>query len=134
MAFQFSVAVRNARLDAVETQIGTAAVLKVFSGAEPVDCAAADPSGLLATLTLDTDWMNAAAGGTKTKLGTWANTASGTGTAASWRLYATDGTTCGAQGNVTITGGGGDMTVDSTSFAAGQTFTVTDFTLTDGNA
>jgi len=49
MAFQFSVLVRNARLDAVETQIGTAAVLKVFSGAEPVDCAAADPAGLLAT-------------------------------------------------------------------------------------
>jgi hypothetical protein len=26
------------------------------------------------------------------------------------------------------------MTVDNTSFAAGQTFTVTSFTITDGNA
>ena len=32
------------------------------------------------------------------------------------------------------TGGGGDMTVDNTSFASGQAFTVTGFTLTDGNA
>jgi hypothetical protein len=134
MTFQFSVAVRNARLDAVETQIGASAVLKVFSGAEPVDCAAADPAGLLATLTLDADWMNAAAGGSKTKLGTWSNAASGTGTAASWRLYANDGTTCGAQGNITITGGGGDMTVDNIAFVASQTFTVTTFTLSDGNS
>lgn len=35
---------------------------------------------------------------------------------------------------MTATGGGGDMTVDNTSFAAGQAFTVTGFTLTAGNA
>ena len=46
MAFQYSVAVRGARLDAVETQIGVSAVLKIFSGAEPANCAAAEPSGL----------------------------------------------------------------------------------------
>jgi hypothetical protein len=38
------------------------------------------------------------------------------------------------QGTVTATGGGGDMTVNNTSFALGQTFTVTGFTLTAGNA
>jgi hypothetical protein len=38
------------------------------------------------------------------------------------------------QGTVTATGGGGDMQVDNVSFAAGQQFTVTAFTLTDGNA
>jgi len=32
------------------------------------------------------------------------------------------------------TGGGGDMEVQNTSFAAGQNFTVTAFVLTDGNA
>jgi hypothetical protein len=35
---------------------------------------------------------------------------------------------------VTATGGGGEMTVDNTSFTAGQQFTVTGLTLTDGNA
>jgi hypothetical protein len=38
------------------------------------------------------------------------------------------------QGTVTATGGGGDLTVDNVSFASGQAFTVTGFTLTDGNA
>ena len=34
---------------------------------------------------------------------------------------------------VTATGGGGDMTIDSTSITAAQTVTITGFTLTDGN-
>ncbi len=57
-----------------------------------------------------------------------------TGTAAHWRLYASDGTTCHAQGSVTATGGGGDLTVDSTSFVSGQPFTITGWTFTEGNA
>ena len=70
MAFQKSTAIRNAELDQIEVVIGTSAVLKVFSGAEPVNVAAADPAGLLGTLNLPVDWMNNAAGGVKTKLGT----------------------------------------------------------------
>ena len=128
MSFQYSAAVRNAKLDAVETAIGATAVLKIFSGAEPANCAAADPTGLLCTITLPSDWMNAASAGSKTKLGTWSAAASGTGTAASWRLYASDGTTCGAQGNMT------DMTLDNTSIATSQVVTVNTFTLTAGNA
>jgi hypothetical protein len=79
--------------------------------------------------------MAAASSGAKAKTGTWEDaSADATGTAAHFRLYATDGTTCHAQGTVTATGGGGDMTVDNTSFAAAQAFSVTSFTLTDGNA
>ena len=33
------------------------------------------------------------------------------------------------QGSVTATGGGGDMTLDNTSIASGQTVTITSFTL-----
>ena len=66
---------------------------------------------------------------------TWEDTsADATGTAAHFRIYASDGTTCHAQGTVTATGGGGDLTVDNTSFASGQSFTVTTFSLTAGNA
>jgi hypothetical protein len=129
MTFQYSAAVRNARLDAVETQIGAAAVLKIFSGAEPANCAAADPSGLLVTMTLPSDWMAAASGGSKAKLGTWSAAASGAGTAASFRIYAADGTTCGMQGAIS-----GDMTLDNTNIAVSQTVTVNTFTLTGGNA
>jgi hypothetical protein len=135
MSVQLSVAVRNARLDAIETQVGTSAVMKIRSGAAPADCATADSGTVLATLSLPSDWMAAASSGSKAKSGTWQDaSADATGTAAHFRVYATDGTTCGMQGTVTATGGGGDLTVDNTSFAATQAFTVTSFTLTDGNA
>lgn len=135
MALQFSVAVRNARLDAIETAIGTAAVLKIRSGAPPANVATADSGTVLATLSLPSDWMAAASGGTKAKAGTWEDaSADAAGTAAHWRLYASDGTTPHAQGTVTATGGGGDLTVDNVSFAAGQTFTVTSFTITEANS
>lgn len=135
MALQLSVAVRNARLDSIETTIGTSAVLKIRSGAVPANCAAADSGTVLATLSLPADYMAAASSGAKALAGSWTDaSADATGTAAHFRLYATDGTTCGAQGTVTATGGGGDMTVDNVSFAAAQAFTITAFTLTDGNA
>ena len=135
MAIQLSTTVRNARLDAIETAIGATAVLKIRTGAAPANVAAADSGTELATITLPADWMAAASGGSKAKSGTWEDTsADATGTAEHFRLYASDGTTAHLQGTVTATGGGGDMTVDNTSFAAGQAFTVTAFTLTDGNA
>lgn len=135
MALQYSVAVRNARLDVVESTIGASAVLKIRTGAAPASCATADAGTVLATCNLPSDWMAAASSGTKAKSGTWEDTsADATGTAAHFRLYASDGTTCHAQGTVTATGGGGDMTVDNVSFASGQAFSITGFTLTAGNA
>jgi len=130
-----SVAVRNARLDQIEATIGVSAVLKIRTGAPPADCAAADSGTVLATLSLPSDWMAAASSGTKAKAGTWQDSsADAAGTAAHFRLYASDAVTCGAQGTVTATGGGGDMTVDNVVFAVGQNFTITTFTLTEGNA
>ena len=135
MALQYSTTVRNAKLDAVETAIGTSAVLKIRTNSPPADCGTADTGTVLATCSLPSDWMAAASGGSKAKSGTWEDTsADNTGTAAHFRVYASDGTTCHMQGTVTATGGGGDMTVESTSFTAGQAFTVTGFTLTAGNA
>jgi hypothetical protein len=136
MAVQLSVAVRNARLDAIETTIGTSAVMKIFTGSSPpANCAAADSGTVLATLSLPSDWLAAASSGSKAKAGTWEDTsADNTGTAGHFRIYASDGTTCGLQGTVTATGGGGDLTVNNVSFAATQAFTVTTFSLTDANA
>lgn len=135
MALQFSVGVRNGRLDSIETTIGTSAVMKIRTGAAPADVATADSGTVLATLTLPSDWMAAASSGSKAKAGTWQDSsADATGTAAHFRIYASDGTTAHIQGTVTVTGGGGDLTVDNTSFASGQSFTVTSFTLTDANA
>lgn len=135
MSLQFSAAVRNAMLDAIETAIGTDAVLKIRSGAAPVDVATADSGTVLATLTLPTDWLAAASAGAKAKSGTWQDTsADAAGTAAHFRIYASDGSTKHIQGTVTATGGGGDLTLDNVVLAAGQTVTITGFTLTAGNA
>lgn len=131
MAIQYSVSVNNARLDQVETTIGVSAVLKIFSGAVPANCAAADPTGTLVTITLPSDWMNNAASASKTKLGTWSASASGSGTAASFRIYDSTATTCHIQGSCGQ--GTGDLQLDNTSIASGQTVTVNTFTLNAAN-
>ena len=133
MTIQFSVSVRNARLDQVESTCGTSAVMKIFSGSPPANCAAADSGTVLATVNLPSDWMANAASGSKSKSGTWEDlSADNTGTAGHFRLYDSGVTTCHVQGTVGTSGT--DMTVNSTSFTAGQSFTVNTFTLTDGNA
>ena len=134
MALQYSVAVRNAQLDVVESTIGTAPILRIRTGAAPATCATADSGTVLSELTLPSDWMAAASNGSKALSGTWQDaSANATGTAAHWRLYDSAGTTCHAQGTVTATGGGGDLTLDSTSIASGQSVTITSFTITAGN-
>lgn len=135
MAFQFSTTARNAALDAIETAIGTSAVLKIRTGSAPADCATADSGTVLATLNLPSDWLAAASGGSKSKSGTWEDTsADAAGTAGHFRIYASDGTTVHMQGTITATGGGGDMTLDNTSIASGQQVTITSFTLSAGGA
>ena len=137
MSLQYSDSVRNAQLDAVESTIGTAAVLKIYdlTAGAPADCSAAITGTVLATITLPSDWMNAASSGSKTKLGTWSDSsADASGVADFWRLFASDGTTCGAQGTVTATGGGGDLQLDNTSIAAAQSVTISTFAISAGNA
>jgi hypothetical protein len=135
MAIKMSAAVRNARLDAIETAIGVSAVLKIRSGTVPTNITDADAGTVLATLNLPSDWMAAASGGVKALAGSWSDTnADATGTAAHFRIYASGGTVQHMQGTVTATGGGGDMTINNTSITLGGTVTVTSFSLTDGNA
>jgi hypothetical protein len=134
MAIQLSITARNNRLDQVESTVGTAAKLRIHVGAQPANCAAADSGTLLVELTLPSDWMNPASGGTKTLLGTWSATATGTGSAGHFRIKDSAGTTCHFQGSVTATSGGGDMELDNISIASGQTVAVTTSTWTDANA
>lgn len=135
MAIKLSTPVRNARLEAIEATIGASAVLKIFTGAPPANPAAADTGDVLVVMSLPSDWMAAAAAGSKLRSGTWEDPAADdTGVAGHFRLYASDGTTCHMQGTVTGIGGGGDMILNNTSVATGQPVTVVTFTLTDGNA
>jgi hypothetical protein len=129
-----SAAVKNGMLDALETAIGGSAVLKLRTGTPPATIADADSGTVVATLNLPADWMAAASGGSKAMAGTWEDTsADSAGTVGHFRVYASDGTTQHIQGTVTISGGGGDLTLDNNVVAAGQKVTITSFTLTAGN-
>ena len=134
MTLQLSTSVRNAMLDAIESTIGTSAILKIRTGSPPADCGTADSGTVLTTLSLPSDWMANASSGAKAKSGTWEDaSADNTGTAGHFRVYDSGGTTCHIQGTVTATGGGGDMTLDNVSISSAQDVVVTAFTLTAGN-
>ena len=128
MTFQYSVAVRNAKLDAEQTAIGPSPIMRIFSGAEPLNCAAADPSGLLCTITLPAVWMSPSVNGIKSLAGTWSNTSSASGAIACWRIYDSTGTTCHIQGNTN------DMTFTSVNIISGRLITVVTFQITSGNS
>ena len=100
---QYSVAVRNAMLDAIETTTGTTARLRMYTGAAPANCAAAATGTLLVDMPLPLDWMAAASGGAKTLLGTWQATGAavpGSGVAGYYRIWDSTVTTCHEQGTV----------------------------------
>jgi hypothetical protein len=131
MTVQWSTTLRNNLLDQWETSIGTSAVVKVFTGSQPADCATADSGTLLVEFDLGSDWAAAASSGSKALSSTPISaTAAGTGTAGYYRIYESTATTCHEQGSVTVTGGGGDMTIDNASITTGQTVKITSWTKT----
>ena len=137
MAIKLSVTVRNAKLDAIETAIGTAPLLKIRTGSAPATCATADSGTVLASITCPSDWASAASSGAKALLGTWSDTsADATGDAGHFRIYDSSGTTCHLQGTVTALSGGGDMELQQATagLVSGQTFTVSALTLTEANS
>ena len=79
-----------------------------------------------ATITLPATPLTSGTGAV-TLSGSWTVAASGTGTAGHYRL--TNGSDI-EEGTITATGGGGDLTLDNTSIASGQTVTVTSWTRT----
>jgi len=134
MAIQLSIAARNARLDAIETTVGTLPKLDFRTGAQAADCATADAGTELEQMTLPSDWMGAAAAGAKSLAGSWTGTGDAAGSAGHFRIKDSTDTTCHIQGSITATSGGGDMELDNIVIAVGQSITVNTFTLTDGNA
>lgn len=134
MAFQLSVAVRNAQLDEYEAQHGASAKLELRTGAQPANCAAADAGTLLVDMTLPADWMAPAAGGSVSKQGTWQANAIAAGVIAHFRTKDNAGTTCHSQGSVTGSGGGGQMELNNVNVADTQSVTILTYTLDQGNA
>lgn len=135
MSLQYSITLNNARLDQVETIIGTEPDFQIRTGAQPANCAAANSGTLLVTIPLPSDWMNAASGATKSKTGTWsaAAIAGSASTPGHIRIFEMGGgspVTCHLQADAAI--GSGSVNFDGT-ITSGQTVTISTFTITAGN-
>lgn len=131
MTIQFSVAVRNAMLDAIETTMGTSAKLQMWTGTPPANCAAAATGTKLVEISLASDWAAAATNGSKSLSSLpLVTTGLANGTAGYYRFTNSAGTTCHEQGTVTAAGGGGDIIVDNPVMVSGQEVQVVAFTKT----
>jgi hypothetical protein len=136
MALGYATALRNAQLDQVTARMDAgsgAALLRIYDGSRPATGGSA--TTLLAQLTLTDPSASSASSGVLT-LSSIAQDASAdaTGTATWFRIVQSDGSTHVMDGSVTATGGGGDLTLNSTSITTGGTVSVTSFTITAGNA
>lgn len=132
MAIQHSVTLRNNRIGQIESTVGTAPQLRLYTGSPPADCATAASGTLLATLTLPSDWLTPASAGAVAKNGTWTGTASAAGNAGYYRILDSGGTNVHEQG--TVGQGSGDLSLDNAVIANGQTITINTWSRTEGNA
>lgn len=134
MAIQFSANTRNNMLDSIETTAGASAILSLWTGAAPANCATANSGTKVSTINLPADYFASASAGAKAKSGTWQDTsADATGSVAHFRIHNSGGTECIMQGTCSNTSGGADMELDNTTVNSGQTITVTGFTINAPN-
>ena len=132
MAIKFSVASRNAQLDAHETTVGASPKMRILTGSAPATCATAQSGTLLAELTLPADWASNAASGAKGLLGSWSGAVVADGTAGYYRIVDNAGTICHEQG--TMGTSGQDLNGSSVALVTGQVIVITAKTMTAGNA
>ena len=126
MTTGYSVATRNAQLDAITAAVGNAGKLRIYDGTRPATGGAA--TTLLAEFTLGTPFAPAAAAAVLSP----PLPASTTGLAAATATWFRVLTSANAQ---VIDGSTpGDMTMSSTSVSVGLTLNVTAWTITRGNA
>jgi hypothetical protein len=134
MPVQMSTALRDARLNVLETAIGTFPTLWIYGGTQPSNCTVADTTPVLVDgIPLGDDWMAASSNGSKAKNGTWSKSAVGTGEATHFRIKSSvaNGSVVHMQGSCGVSGSGADMILDNTSVAQNQTVTVTAFVLNE---
>jgi hypothetical protein len=121
MAVTYTTAVKNARLNAVTTAIGTTGVLEIGT---------TGMASILASITLNNPAAAAAASGVLTFSGFPKNaTAGNSGTAAAARIRTSTGGTDIVTG-LTVGTSGSDINLNSTSITSGGTVTISSATIT----
>ena len=131
---KYNTTTRNARMDAVTAQVGTSGRLKIYTGTVPANPSIArTPGNLLVDIALPTTFAPAASNGTltQTSVAPVNPTANGTATFAD---ITTSGGTVVAQLTVSAVGGGGEVTLGSTTLNTGVPVDVGTIQLVEGNA
>lgn len=106
-------------MDAITTAVGANGKIKIYSGAQPA--AGGAPTGtLLGTYTCSATFAPAASGGVLTINAVTGGLAVASGDAAWFRLT-TSADVFVLDGDVSITGGGGDLTLDNINWVASGT-------------
>lgn len=132
MALGLAAAAKSAACDAVVDRfdIGGAGTFQIRSGTRPATADTTATGTLLATVTLaNPAFGSASASGVATLSDPAAVTAVATGTA-TWFRGLSGGAAAVFDGDVTATGGGGDLTLASTSITSGQSVDITGGTVT----
>lgn len=126
----YVVALRNAQLDAITSQISTSGLLRIYDGSRPATGGTA--TTLLAELALSATAAPGASSGVLT-FSTITNdsSADATGTA-TWHRFATSGGTAKIDGSTGTSGA--DLNFNTVSFVSGAVIAVTSYTITAGNA
>lgn len=129
MALGFVTTLRNARLDAITTAVGTSAKIRIYSGTRPATGGTA--TTLLAELPCSATFAPAAASGVLTLNAiTQDSSADATGTAA-WFRVLTSANAAVVDGNVGTSGS--DLNLNTTSIVTGGPVAISSFTITEGN-
>jgi len=120
-------------MDVETASIGSAGILKIYSGSVPADVGASlGAAVVLAQLTCGSPFAAGASGGVLTANAiTTDSSADATGTATFFRIT-TSGGTAVIQGSVGTSGA--DLNLNSTGISAGASVSVTSMTITEGNA
>lgn len=134
MTLRIGTALRTAMVDAATAAIDGGSgpgKLRIYTGAQPATPATAATGTLLVEIPFSDPSFAAASGGAAGADTTPALTAAAvaTGTAGWFRILDSNNV-AHIDGAVTATGGGGEITLASTSVATGLTVTVTSLTLT----
>lgn len=131
MTLGYVASLRNAQLDAITTAIGSSGKIRFYSGTRPATGGTA--TTLLAECALSATAAPAASGGVLTFNAITDDASIDTNGTVSWFRILTSGNAAVIDGDVTATGGGGDITTPSTSWTAGEPLSVSSFTITAGN-
>jgi len=131
MAIHLSTAAQNAAANAVVDLIdgGSAGTIKIYSGTQAANANTTPAGTLLATIAWANPAFGNASSGVATATDPAAVNASATGTAGCFLVEDSTGANV-FDGSVTATGGGGDLTLSTTSLVSGSPVDITAFTYT----